>query len=230
MNSLQFEGLDTIVSKGGEDIAIVVLHGYGANNQDFVPFSKVVLKSKNPTWYFFNGILPTTIGPYETGRCWFPLDMPSYEKSLNSGTYINFFRSSVPEGMVEASLKITKALEVIREKFDRVYLGGFSQGSMVCADIAFHNSHLVDKLFLLSSTMVSQDRWEKSCSKKLPFPIFLSHGTSDPVLPIQGSRNLKSFLENTDNDPLYVEFDGAHEVPFQVVNELELFLRESDEN
>ncbi|OUR96471.1 hypothetical protein A9Q84_08970 [Halobacteriovorax marinus] len=230
MNSENFEGLDTIISKGGDDIAIVVLHGYGANNQDFVPFSKVVLKSKNPTWYFFNGILPTMMGPYETGRCWFPIDMEGLEKSLNSGSFTKFFTSSVPDGLIDASSKVTKALESIRGKFDKVYLGGFSQGSMICADVAFHNSHLVDKLFLLSSTMVSDERWNKTCLNKLPFPIFQSHGIQDPVLPIQGAINLKSFLENTDNDPTYVEFPGAHEVPLEVVNKLELFLRESNED
>ena len=37
---------------------------------------------------------------------------------------------------------------------------------------------------------------------------------------------LLSLLENFDHDPKYFEFNGAHEVPLNIVNELDLFLRD----
>ena len=135
--------------------------------------------------------------------------------------------AAFPEGIEEARSKVRGVLKKLRGEFDEVYLGGFSQGSMVSADIAFHNPELVDKLFLLSSTMVSEDIWKKACHSKLPFKIFQSHGVSDPVLPVVGARDLKSFLESSNNAPEYIEFQGAHEVPPIVVTQLDKFLRES---
>jgi phospholipase/carboxylesterase len=218
--------LDTIVSEGKKEVAVVVLHGYGADNKDFVPFANYVLKGLNPTWYFVNGVLPTTMGGYETGRCWFPIDMVGLNQAMMTGTFEKFFQSKTPEGLPEASEKLIKLIEHLRETHEKIYLGGFSQGSMMCADIAFHRPDLVDKLFLLSSTMLHPQRWEEVAKKSFPFPIFQSHGVMDPVLPVACARQLKSFLENFDHDPKYIEFNGAHEVPLNVVNELDLFLRE----
>lgn len=226
MNNIEICGIDTIVNKGESDTAVIVLHGYGADNKDFVPFSNYVLKSRKPSWYFFNGVLPTTMGGHETGRCWFPIDMIGLNTALVSGDFLPFFQSKVPPGLEEARSALTLAIEKLRETYDKVYLGGFSQGSMLCADVAFHRPDLVDKLFLLSSTMIIPTRWEELAKKSFDFPIFQSHGVMDPVLPIAGARQLKSFLENFDHDPKYVEFNGAHEVPLNVVNELDLFLRD----
>ncbi|WP_372652250.1 alpha/beta hydrolase [Halobacteriovorax sp.] len=223
----RIQDIDAIVSKKDSNIAVVVLHGYGATYQDFVPFSDIVIKDKNPSWYFLNGITPVVMGPYESGRCWFPIDMMGLERALNNGTFSDFFKGHIPEGIEEARTKVKNVLQNLRTEYDQIYLGGFSQGSMVSADIAFHNPELVDKLFLLSSTMVAESVWSKVCQNKLPFKIFQSHGTVDPVLPIQGARELKSFLEGSDNTPKYLEFSGAHEVPPVVVNELDQFLRES---
>jgi phospholipase/carboxylesterase len=226
MNNVEYCGIDTIIRKEDSNTAIVVLHGYGADNKDFVPFSDYILKSIKPSWYFFNGVLPTTIGGHETGRCWFPIDMVELNTALVSNNFLSFFQSKVPPGLEDARVKITTAIEKLRETYDRVFLGGFSQGSMLSADIAFHRPDLVDKLFLLSSTMLFPKRWEDQAEKKFDFPIFLSHGLMDPILPIAGARELKYFLENYDHDPKYIEFNGAHEVPLNVVNELDLFLRD----
>jgi phospholipase/carboxylesterase len=226
MNNIDFCGLDTIVNKADSKTAVVVLHGYGADYKDFVPFSNYVLKSSKPSWYFFNGVLPTTMGGHETGRCWFPIDMVGLNNALMGGNFIPFFQSSVPPGLEEARVHLTKAIERLKETYEKIYLGGFSQGSMLSADVAFHRPDLVDKLFLLSSTMLFPKRWEDQAQKSFDFPIFQSHGVMDPVLPIAGARQLKSFLENFDHDPKYIEFNGGHEVPLNVVNELDLFLRD----
>ena len=226
MNNIEICGIDTILRKEDSSTAVIVLHGYGADNKDFVPFSDHILKSSKPSWYFFNGILPTTMGGHETGRSWFPIDMVELNSALVSGNYLPFFQSKVPPGLEEARVKLTFAIEKLKETYDKIYLGGFSQGSMLCADIAFHRPDLVDKLFLLSSTMLFPKRWEDQADKSFNFPIFQSHGLMDPVLPIAGARQLKSFLENFDHDPKYIEFNGAHEVPLSVVNQLDLFLRD----
>lgn len=226
MKVKRIEDIDTIVNKRDSKTAIVVLHGYGATYQDFVPFGDMIAKEKNASWYFLNGIAPVLMGPYETGRCWFPIDMMGLERALNSGTFSEFFKGHIPEGIDVAREKVTNFLLKMNQEYDEVYLGGFSQGSMVSADIAFHNPELVNKLFLLSSTMVAEEEWTKALSGKLPFKIFQSHGVNDPVLPISGARELKSFLLKNDSEPVYFEFDGAHEVPPVVVNELDKFLSE----
>ena len=168
------------------------------------------------------------MGGYETGRCWFPIDMMGLNKALMNGSFLSFFQEKVPEGLEHARVQVTKAIEELRKSYDKIYLGGFSQGSMLSADIAFHRPDLIDKLFLLSSTMLFPKRWEETTSNDFSFPIFQCHGINDPVLPIEGARELKSFLENYDHDPVYFEFNGAHEVPLNIVNELDLFLRDEE--
>lgn len=48
-------------------------------------------------------------------------------------------------------------------------------------------------------------------------PIFISHGTGDTVLPIDGTRtNIVPYLHNYGHAVLFQEFDGGHAVPAEI--------------
>jgi phospholipase/carboxylesterase len=221
MEFSRIQDFDTLIKKGDEKSpAIIILHGYGADNQDLAPLSQVMNTKSSYNWYFPNGVQETGMG----GMCWFPIDMMALQYALMNGKFDNFFTNIIPPGMEEAMLKVKSLVLELKEKHGEVYMGGFSQGSMISAHLAFTNPELVSKLFLLSSTFVAKERWEDIVTGNEAFPIFQSHGIMDPVLPIAQARKLNEFLNAKGVVPDYYEFQGGHEIPHNILEKLTNFL------
>jgi predicted esterase len=91
----------------------------------------------------------------------------------------------------------------------RIALGGFSDGASYALSLGVSNgdvlSHLVGYspgFLRLSSSTVGNPR------------IYVSHGQSDPILPVTASRDsIVPRLREAGYDVTYEEFDGGHEVP-----------------
>ncbi len=223
MEFIRVKDIDTLYQPGDEKSpAIIILHGYGADNQDLAPLSQVMNTKKSYHWYFPNGVEPTNMG----GKCWFPIDMMALQQALMTGQFEKFFSDITPPGMEEAMVKVKSLVDELKEKHGEVFLGGFSQGSMISAHLAFSNPSLVSKLFLLSSTFVAKERWDSLVTGNESFPIFQSHGVMDPVLPIAQARKLNSFLNEKGVSPEYYEFNGGHEIPQNILNKLTSFLEQ----
>ncbi|MGK7310680.1 MAG: alpha/beta hydrolase [Candidatus Longimicrobiales bacterium M2_2A_002] len=107
-----------------------------------------------------------------------------------------------------------RALEVV---FDRcaidpgsVAFAGFSDGASYTLSLGLRNPELVRHLIGFSPGFETGDRLE-------PKPrVFLSHGASDPVLPVQRSQSMVQQLLGAGYDVTYREFNGGHEVPGEI--------------
>ncbi len=103
-------------------------------------------------------------------------------------------------------------------------LGGFSQGAMVAAELTFRSDVRIDALVLLSGTLVDEATWEQHFRKRRGVPVFLSHGTSDPVLPFLVADRFRAKLEAAGLRVTWVPFEGGHEMPAAVIVALNEFL------
>jgi len=90
----------------------------------------------------------------------------------------------------------------------RVAVGGFSDGATYALSLGLINGDLFPRVvafspgFIVNGTSHGQPRF------------FLSHGTSDPILPIdQTSRMIVPALKRRGYDVTFREFDGGHQVP-----------------
>lgn len=104
----------------------------------------------------------------------------------------------------------------LKHTFDRcridpahIALGGFSDGASYALSLGVSNGDLFSHLvgyspgyLLPSDPIVGKPR------------VFVSHGRSDPILPVTASRiSIVPTLRNAGYDVTYMEFDGGHEVP-----------------
>ncbi|MDD0853771.1 hypothetical protein HBN50_11730 [Halobacteriovorax sp. GB3] len=216
--------IDCLVEKGSSKKAIVVLHGYGASCQDLAPIGNYIDPDQEYHWYFLDAPLSVDLGYGMQGRAWFPIDMIGLQQAIMSGHFASFFKE-LPEGFDLSTHKVKNFLQTIEDEFDEILLGGFSQGSMISSNVAFSNEGLVSKLFLLSSTFVNETHWRDLLSKGIKLPIFQSHGTADPVLPVSEAQRLRDFLKENDQFHEYYEFQGGHEIPMPILNKLQSFLK-----
>ena len=53
--------------------------------------------------------------------------------------------------------------------------------------------------------------------------VLLAHGAADAVCPVEESRSLARTLDDAHEPALYVEFNGPHTIPIEVVRVLERF-------
>jgi phospholipase/carboxylesterase len=107
---------------------------------------------------------------------------------------------------------LDRALEFVFARLDvdasRVVLGGFSDGASYALSLGMANGDLFPRVIACSPGFV------------IPTPtvgrprIFVSHGTADPILPIdECSRVIVPRLRGMSYDVTYSEFPGRHEIP-----------------
>jgi predicted esterase len=109
-------------------------------------------------------------------------------------------------GFVDRAL--ARVFETVAIDPERVAAGGFSDGATYALSLGLINGDLFRRLIAFSPGFVVSG--EPHGHPK----VFVSHGTSDPILPIdQCSRVIVPRLRQLGYDVTFKEFDGRHEVP-----------------
>lgn len=102
-----------------------------------------------------------------------------------------------------------------------IVLAGFSQGAGVAGDLAAEEPR-VDALASFSPCGF----WLRDqLPKRKNLRVLLAHGARDAVCPVNESRSLARVLKDARVPVQYLEFDGEHTVPAQVVRALVDFTR-----
>jgi len=91
---------------------------------------------------------------------------------------------------------------------DRMTIAGFSDGASYALSIGLVNGDLFQKVVAFSAGFIVPGEWTGQPK------FFVSHGRSDPILPIDlAGRRLVTLLRRGGYSVTYREFDGGHEVP-----------------
>ena len=212
--TISIQGLKTIAFNEGRPIALVGLHGYGANHRDLVSIREFIADAQSYDWYFPNGPLAVPIGIGMQGRGWFPFRMEQLG--------IDFSQKN-PEGLDRASEQVKALVEELQKDYDKVYLGGFSQGAMVSANLTLQWPELIQKLFMLSGTLLREQDWRQWFEGAGHILSFQSHGRDDAILPLSAAKALSRIFEQGPNHEFH-EFSGGHEISPSVLQSLSRFL------
>jgi phospholipase/carboxylesterase len=205
---------------------IVLLHGYGARPEEWLPFADTILPGVERLFVFPRA--PATTSPPDGpsgGRAWWPLELASYRRDAGS---LPDLAAARPPGLQPATVRIRTLLGELGAQYgvaaDRIVLGGYSQGAMVAASVAFTTDAPLGALVLLSPTPVDLPTWTRGMPSRRGLPIFVSHGRYDGVLPFTGTERFVATMRERGLSVTWVPFDGVHEVPAMVVGQLSAFL------
>lgn len=210
--------LDTIVRGGKGPPTVVLLHGFGSTAEDWEPFLKTVTFPTDARLIFPKG--PSAGGLANGKRGWWNLDLTSEVRPGPDGPDLSRQR---PEGIKNAARLVENLLA---EVTGPVILGGFSQGAMLSAEIAFQSDRPLAALILLSGTTVDERSWLRGLPRRRGLPVFMSHGRSDKTLSFKNSDRFRKKLQAAGLVVTWVPFDGGHEIPSEVVVALNAFLQQ----
>lgn len=214
---------------GAGGLPLILLHGYAASAQEWLPFSHTIVIREDRRFVFPQAPEETVPPDGPVGkRAWWRLELGSYRDGNGNTNALPDMRRAQPPGLAKASAQVRQLIADLhhREPFpdDRVILGGFSQGGMIAADVAFRSDQRLEALILLSPTFVDEQRWIEGMARRKGLPVFISHGRRDDVLPFAASERLAQAMRDAGLNVTWVPFDGIHETPASVVTELNKFL------
>ena len=204
---------------------LVLLHGFTSSPQDWLPFVATIRRPTGTHLIFPEG---PDLQAGGRARGWWPLDLASHR----DGTGLPDLSRSRPAGLAAAAARVQTLLEEIIERTGSrpadVMLGGFSQGAMVSAEIAFRSDTPLKALVLLSPTVIDEPSWRDGIPQRRGLPVFIAHGRQDEVLPFSASARLAETLRTAGLRVTWLPFDGVHEIPGPVVDALGEFLTTLD--
>lgn len=212
---LQSAAIATIDRGGSGPPTVVLLHGYGSRAEDWLQFEE--------KWQFPSStrrIYPKAPlrGPWSGQRGWWWLHLYTY---VTPETQMPDLSRTAPGGIKVASRLVRNA---IRDAARPIILGGFSQGAMTSAEIAFQTDQELAGLILLSGTTVNEEAWAEHFAGRRQLPILIAHGRYDHVLPFAIMDRFQQRLKTFGMDVTWVPFDGDHEIPPVVVNAVNAFV------
>ena len=110
---------------------------------------------------------------------------------------------------------LNRALERVFKTVDvdpaRLSIGGFSDGASYAVTLGLINGDLFTRIAAFSPGFYVENPWYGKPK------VFVSHGTSDPILPIeQCGRAIVARLKARSYDVTFREFTGGHEIPAAV--------------
>lgn len=213
-------GLSTITFDGPAAAPIVVLlHGYGADAADLAPLAFELDLPKPARWAFPDAPLDLPFG----GKMWFEIDAAAIQRAQATGVAVDL-STRTPEGLEQARLDVEAFLKDLGASWKDVILGGFSQGAMLAAELAFRAPENPRGLALLSGNLLCAEAWTKAAAARKGTPFFMSHGSVDPILGFKGALALEKLLREAGLEGELLRFEGGHSIPPEVMAGLRSFL------
>lgn len=196
------EAISALPSGTQADYLLVILHGWGANYQDFVPFAKVLNLPG------FGYMFPNA--PYEHfqvpgGRAWYALENKDFTGLADSQQLLLDWLNSL-EGSTGVPL-------------EKTVMAGFSQGGAMTLDVG-----LTLPLAALCSFSGYLHYEPQLQSGKAYSPTMIIHGTQDPVVPVQSAIDARDKLTKIGVPVQYQDFNMAHEVKDEAIARFKQFI------
>jgi len=198
--------------EGPAKVALIVLHGWGANQHDLVPFVQS-LRLKGTQTFFPDGLfdVPGTGG---LGKGWFsfPLNKDSEQERIESR---------------ELLISLVKDVCAKGFAFKEIVLLGFSQGAGMCLDIMLHLENPIGAVVALSGFLMEGEDVKRRENMPIESPIFAAHGLYDPILPLHRSKESLHLLKEIGFSLTWREYPIAHEISQDEARDVRQFLQEN---
>ncbi|WP_026705023.1 alpha/beta hydrolase [Flavobacterium soli] len=186
--------------KSDKNPLILLLHGYGSNEQDLFSFA-----SELPEEYF----VVSARAPYDLqygSYAWYAINFDANENKFSDHEQAKTSRDLIAEFIDEliANYPIDK---------ENVTLIGFSQGTILSYAVGLSYPEKVQRIIALSGYLneeIIKENFQENDFSNLK--MFISHGTVDQVIPVDWAKKAPGILEKLGIKTVYKEYPVGHGV------------------
>jgi phospholipase/carboxylesterase len=198
-------------AEGKPEGALVLLHGRGVDENDLFPLLDVLDPDRRLAGFTPRAPLRP---PGHTGNHWYVVPRVGFPDPTT-------FAESY--GLLESWL--AAVAEHTRVGPDRIALGGFSQGTVMAYALGLGAGRPRPAAILAMSGFIpTVDGWEPDLTDRAGLPVYISHGTADPIMSIEFARAARDLLEDK-VDMTYRETPMGHGIDPRTLDEVREWLR-----
>jgi phospholipase/carboxylesterase len=203
--------------------SVIWLHGLGADGHDFEPIvPELKLPDSMRLRFIFPHapVRPVTINGGMEMRAWYDIfsldrDGPSDEPGIRES-------AAILHGLISRELE--RGIPG-----DKIVVAGFSQGGAIALHAALRSATKLAGLMALSTYLpmpetLQSEVLEKADIKNLSLPIFMAHGSFDPVLPVQLGQTSYQQLSGAGYSVEWHEYPMAHAVCAEEIAAIRVWL------
>ena len=216
---------ETVEIETGENPtgSVIWLHGLGADGHDFEPIvPELGLPDSLPLRFVFPHapVRPVTLNGGVSMRAWFDIlsldrDGPADETGTRES-------AAIVNALIDR--EIERGIDI-----RRIVVAGFSQGGAIAIHVALRSVDRLAGLMALSTYMplpkyFQSEVLDNPACGDLSLPIFMAHGSFDPVLPMDLGRASADLLIDAGFKVQWHDYPMAHAVCPEEINDIREWL------
>jgi phospholipase/carboxylesterase len=212
--------LDAVEIETGKNprASVIWMHGLGADGNDFAPLVPELDLPDAPIRFVFPHapVQPVTINGGMRMRAWYDITDAAIRREDERG--------------VRASQALVEAL-MAREKergATRLLLAGFSQGGAIALHTGLRQPERIAGIMALSTYVPVADKLAAEASPaNRDVPIFMAHGTQDPVIVLARAQQSRDLLRALGYSVEWREYPMPHSVCAEEVRDIGAWLKKA---
>lgn len=198
--------------KSANPPVIILMHGVGSNEKDLFSFAPQLPDS----FLVISLRAPITIG--NDSYAWYHL---TFENGKRIGNAIEAEASRL---MIIQFMNQLKTKHTFNDK--RVYLCGFSQGSIMAYSIGLTVPEKIKGIAVMSGRLLEEVKPLIVTKERLKnLKVFVSHGTNDGIINISEAREAVTYIKTLGLAPTYKEYPEAHTISPAMFSDMLVWLK-----
>lgn len=213
--------LETVeLTTGADPVGSVIwLHGLGADGHDFEPIvPELRLPETLPLRFIFPHapVRPITINGGMSMRGWYDI------YSLDAAGRADEAGVRDSGALLQVLIEQEKARGI---PSDKIVLAGFSQGGAIAMHTALRSTEKLAGLMALSTYLPLHSKFEQEvvadpAAGNTSLPIFMAHGSHDPVLTIDRGQSSAELLRKHGFTVDWHDYPMAHQVCMEEIKDI----------
>jgi phospholipase/carboxylesterase len=214
------ELLDAIEIETGKNpkAGVIWMHGLGADGNDFVPVVPELGLKKTAVRFVFPHapVQPVTINGGMRMRAWYDISDGAIRREDEQGVRAS---QSLIETLIERERR--RGVEP-----GRLVLAGFSQGGAIALHTGSrHPERLAGIMALSTYVPIAEKLAAEASAANRDVPIFMAHGTDDPVIPFARAGHSRDLLRTLGYPVDWREYPMPHSVCAEEVRDIGVWLK-----
>ena len=209
--------LDYIQHDTGDNptFSVIWLHGLGADGHDFEPIVPELMLPPNVNIRFIfphAPLQPVTINGGMVMRAWYDILSMEIAREIDEA------------GIERSAAQVRKLVDREIERgiaSDNIILAGFSQGGAIALHTGLaYEKPLLGILALSTYVPMPDGVTDETGQANSAVPIFMGHGTHDPVVPVQLGRQSYDYLRSRGYDVEWHTYPMQHSVNMEEIRDV----------